>query len=99
MPAVRIARCGPSRSIQSVVDIAVYEYRGVGIAELPLQAGTVYAVFSRVAANGRDRLSFPSLENVHSWLDRAVSIVAQHGTTLHECYFDAAELCEILNGA
>jgi len=96
---MRIAPCEPSGRIQSVVDIAVYEYRGVGIAELPLQAGTVYAVFSRMAANGRDRISFPALENVHSWLDRAVFIVAQHGTTLHDCYFDAAELCQILNAA
>ena len=81
------------------MDIKVYEHRSVGIVEFPFRSGTVYTVFSRLPVNGHDRLSFPSLEAVHGWLDRSVEKVTQHGTSLQECYFNAAELCEILDGA
>lgn len=96
--APRIAESSLSRWIQFAVDIKVYEHRGVGIAEFPFRAGTVYTVFSRLSVNGHERLSFPSLEAVHNWLDRSVETVTQHGTSLQECYFNAAELCEILDG-
>lgn len=89
---------GLNRWIEFAVDIKVYEHRGVGIAEFPFRAGTVFTVFSRLSINGHDRLSFPSLEAVHSWLDRSVETVTQHGTSFQECYFNAAELCEILDG-
>lgn len=78
--------------------IEVHEYRGVGIAELPLAAGTVYTVVARVDVEGRDRVSFPSLEAVCAWLDRNAPLCEKHGTTLPDCYYNPAELRDALAG-